>query len=158
MGFIEFINEIGRSFRDDFAFSYNYTCANCVKCKQYIQNLEDGTKMRVFTCPAVGNYDDSKFIDDLFSSLSDLTKLSPEYIDIFQKNRQIIDDYINIESVKEQFTNTPILDYDGKKITSLEVLQRNAKATTCQHFRPFINTNSELAEPDILNNYTYLDK
>ena len=160
MGFFDTVNSWFSALGDTIgggSLSYDYKCSQCIKCKQCIKNLSNGEQIRIFTCPATGNYDDASYIDEFFSGIEDPTKMSPEYIEKFQQNRGVIDDYINMKSVIYLDSAKPLCDYYNHVITTLRALQENRAAVTCPYFRPYVDFQGVLNDPPALIERCYPD-
>lgn len=166
MGFLDWIidgiNDAGRALGDtigggSLSSDSEYRCSKCIKCKQCLKNLSTGEQIRIFTCPYTGNYDDASYIDEIFSDIKEPTKLTPEYIEKFQENRGIIDEYINTKSVIYLDSAKPICNYQNYVITTLQSLREKIVPSECPYFRPYVDFQGVLNEPPALIERCYPD-
>ena len=156
MGFIDFINNIFGSLRDFTSSSTEFKCSQCIKCKNCIKTLSNGTQIRLFTCPSASpNNFNTEYIDSLLPSIEPGSTISLEYIEAYNKNRDAIYNYLYESPEVFEESAFPLSDRFCEPIKSLDELQNFYKATECPNFRPVLDTSNILVDNDILFSSSY---
>lgn len=156
MGLIDIINGLGRSFHDFASTATEFKCSQCLKCKQCVKTLSNGSQVRIFTCPAVdSSICDDEYIDSILPSLEN--GISVEYLEAYNKNRDAIYSYLYNSGVLYTESSLPLYNNDYLPIGSYNELRYCYKAMECPKFRAFIDSSNILNDNDTLVTSSFPD-
>ena len=140
MGFIDLINSFFGSLRDFSSSNTEFKCSQCIKCRNCIKTLSDGSQVRVFTCPGV---------DSILPSLEN--GFTVDYLEAYNQNRDAIYSYMYSSPVIYSDLAMPLSFDSCIPVTHYDELLNFYKAMECPKFKPFIDTSNIVGYSDILH-------
>ena len=150
MGFIDVVNSFFNSLRDFASSNSEFKCSQCIKCRNCIKTLSDGSQVRLFTCPGVdATVCDDQYIDSILPSMEN--GFTADYLEAYNKNRDAIYSYMYSSPVIYSDLAIPLSFDSCIPVTRYDQLLYFYKAMQCPKFKPFIDSSNVVGYSDILH-------